>query len=37
MRAGGGVSQKGTDAVVEFRADDVLEFAGVRVGFGFGD
>jgi len=31
------VSQEGANALVELRADDVFEFAGLRVRFGFVD
>jgi hypothetical protein len=34
MRASFGMSQEGADALIELRADDVLEFAGLVVGFG---
>src|SRR5881296_1588150 len=37
VRAGLRVPQKGADALVELRADDVFEFAGLRVRFGFVD
>ena len=31
------MAEKRANALVEFGADDVLELAGVRIGFGFGD
>jgi hypothetical protein len=31
------MAEECADALVEFGTDDVLEFAGVRVGFGIGD
>ena len=31
------MAEKGANALVEFGADDVLEFASVRIGFRFGD
>ena len=34
MRASFGMAQEGADALVELRADDVFEFAGLAVGFG---
>jgi len=37
MRAGLGVSEESTDALIEFWADDVLEFAGLRVRLGIVD
>ena len=37
MRASFGMTQKGADALVELRADDVFEFAGLVVGFGIVD
>ncbi len=33
MRAGRGMAKEAADALVEFRADDVLEFAGLGVRF----
>ena len=35
--AGFGVAEESADALVEFGGDDVLEFAGLRVGFGVVD
>jgi hypothetical protein len=29
------VTKKGTNPLLELRADNVLEFAGMRIGFGF--
>ena len=37
MRAGLRVPQEGANALVELRADDMFEFAGLRVRFGFVD
>jgi hypothetical protein len=37
VRAGFGVAKKSADALVEFLADDVFEFAGLRVRFGVVD
>lgn len=34
MRASFGMAQERADALVELRADDVFEFAGLVVGFG---
>src|SRR5580693_987569 len=37
MRACFRMAEEGADALIEFRADDVLKFAGLRVYFGFLD
>ena len=37
MGTGFGMSEEGTDALVEFGRDDVLEAAGLHVGFGVFD
>src|ERR1700722_18215695 len=37
VRAGLRMTEERADALVELGANDVLEFAGVRVGFGIGD
>ena len=31
------MAKERTDTLVKFRANDVLEFAGLRIGFGIGD
>src|SRR5260370_21237541 len=36
VRAGLGVAEEGANALVQLRADDVLELAGLRMRLGFG-